>query len=171
MMSAVYWRSRKTQRLCRRNDRPSDDAEGTKRLQSLCRMTEPKFYRPTSAEGDKSSDRKAKEGCEIVFTIPKDRDVASRFSSAGAYDGAKGLGTFTEVDDAMKDHLKDPLGCTEKRAFMKREWTYRDSSGTEYGPYTWQELVTYGPGRSNRSGRRRSSGHRTLAVSRRRRGL
>ena len=26
---------------------------------------------------------------------------------------------------------------------MKREWTYRDSEGTEYGPYTWQELVTY----------------------------
>lgn len=126
-----------------KNDRPSDDAEGTKRLQSLCRMTEPKFYRPTSAEGDKSSDRKAKEGCEIVFTIPKDRDVACRFSPAGAYDGAAGLGTFTEVDDAMKDHLKDPLRCTEKRALMKREWTYRDSSGTEYGPYTWQELVTY----------------------------
>lgn len=31
---------------------------------------------------------------------------------------------------------------------MEREWIYRDSSGTEYGPYTWQELIKYaGEGR------------------------
>ena len=31
---------------------------------------------------------------------------------------------------------------------MEREWTYRDSAGTEYGPYTWQELIKYaGEGR------------------------
>jgi hypothetical protein len=43
----------------------------------------------------------------------------------------------------MEDPLKDPLRYTKKRAFVKREWTYRDSSGTEYGPYTWQELIRY----------------------------
>lgn len=26
---------------------------------------------------------------------------------------------------------------------MERNWTYRDPSGTEYGPYTWQEIVRY----------------------------
>ena len=26
---------------------------------------------------------------------------------------------------------------------MERNWTYQDASGTEYGPYTWDELVRY----------------------------
>lgn len=26
---------------------------------------------------------------------------------------------------------------------MERNWTYQDSKGTEYGPYTWEELVRY----------------------------
>ena len=26
---------------------------------------------------------------------------------------------------------------------MERDWTYQDASGTEHGPYTWEELVRY----------------------------
>ena len=69
--------------------------------------------------------------------------MVCRFSAAGACEGATALGTFTSEDDAVEAPLKDPLRDTKKRAFMKREWTYRDSSGKEYGPYTWQELIKY----------------------------
>jgi hypothetical protein len=72
-------------------------------------MTKPKYYYPTPAESGKSGYRKAREGFEIVFTMPKAKDVVCRFSARGTYEGATGLGTFTEEDDAMEDPLKDPL--------------------------------------------------------------
>ena len=91
------------------NDGPSNDAEGVKPLQSRFGMTEPNIIPPTAAESGKPGDRNPKEGCEIVFTMPKARDVVRRFSAGGACEGATALGTFTREDDAVEAPLKAPL--------------------------------------------------------------
>ena len=109
MAQQANWTAAPIVNFISKNDRLPDDAEGAKLLQSLSGMTEPRYFPPTPAEGGKPGYRKAREGFEIVFTMPKAKDVVCRFSAAGAYEGATGLGDFTEEDDAMEDPLKDPL--------------------------------------------------------------
>ena len=88
-----------------KNDRLPDEAEGAKLLQLLSGQTQPRYFPPTPAEDGNPSYRKTKEGFEIVFTVPKAKDVVCMFSAAGAYEGATGLGAFTEEDDAVEDPL------------------------------------------------------------------
>jgi hypothetical protein len=105
MAKQANWTAAPIVNFISKNDRLPDDAEGAKLLQSLSGMTEPRYSPPTPAEGGTPSYRKAEEGFEIVFTVPKAKDVVCMFSAAGAYEGATGLGTFTEEDDAMEDPL------------------------------------------------------------------
>ena len=109
MAQQANWTAAPIVNFISKNDRLPDDVEGAKLLQSLSGMTEPRYFPPTPAEGGKPGYRKTNEGFEIVFTMPKAKDVVCRFSAAGAYEGATGLGAFTEEDDAMEDPLKDPL--------------------------------------------------------------
>ena len=109
MAQQANWTAAPIVNVISKNDRLPDEAEGAKLLQSLSGMTEPKYFPPTPAEGGNPSYRKTKDGFEIVFNMPKAKDVICRFSAAGAYEGATGLGAFTEEDDAMEDPLKDPL--------------------------------------------------------------
>ena len=110
MAQQANWTAAPIVNFISKNNALPDEAEGAKLLQSLSGMTEPKYFPPTPAEGGKPGYRKTKDGFEIVFTMPEAKDVVCRFSAAGAYEGATGLGTFTEEDDAMEDPLKDPLG-------------------------------------------------------------
>ena len=105
MAQQANWTAAPIVNFISKNDRLPDDAEGAKLLQSLSGMTEPRYSPPTPAEGGTPGYRKAEEGFEIVFTVPKAKDVVCMFSAAGAYEGATGLGTFTEEDDAMEDPL------------------------------------------------------------------
>lgn len=89
------------------NGRTPDDAEGAKLLQSLTGMTQPKYFPPTPAEDGKPSYRKTKKGFEILFSVPEGKDVVCTFSAEGSYEGATGLGSFTEEDDAAENPLED----------------------------------------------------------------
>ena len=109
MAQQANWTAAPIVNFISKNDRLPDDAEGAKLLQTLTGQTQPKYFPPTPAENGKPSYRKTKEGFEIVFTVPKAKDVVCRFSAAGTYEGATGLGAFTEEDDAMENPLKDPL--------------------------------------------------------------
>ncbi|HAW95213.1 MAG: hypothetical protein CMJ33_03700 [Phycisphaerae bacterium] len=109
MAQQANWTAAPIVNFISKNDRLPDEAEGAKLLQSLSGMTEPKYFPPTPAEGGNPSYRKTNDGFEIVFTMPEAKDVVCRFSAAGVYEGATGLGAFTEEDDAMEDSLKDPL--------------------------------------------------------------
>ena len=90
-----------------KNNRLPDEAEGAKLLESLTNMAQPKYFPPAPAKDGKPGYRKTKEGFEIVFTVPKGKDVVCTFSEAGAYEGATGLGAFTEENDAAENPLED----------------------------------------------------------------
>lgn len=85
-----------------------DDAEGAKLLTAmLATKPRPDFFPPTPAAPDGNpSYRKTNNGFEIVFPGRDGKPVTCAFSSEGAYEGATGLGEFTEEDESVRDPLE-----------------------------------------------------------------
>ncbi len=86
---------------------PSNE-EGAKLLTAmLASKPRPDFFPPTpAAPGGNPSYQKTNNGFEIVFPGRDGKPVTCAFSSEGAYEGATGLGTFTEDDDLVNDPLE-----------------------------------------------------------------
>lgn len=86
---------------------PGND-EGAKLLASmLVSNPRPVFYPPTPAAPDGNpSYQNTNNGFEIVFPGRDKKPVVCSFTSEGAYEGATGLGEFTEDDNSVKDPLE-----------------------------------------------------------------
>jgi hypothetical protein len=90
------------------NGSPPDNAEGAKLMAAmLASKARPVFYPPTPAAPDGNpSYQKTNNGFEIVFPGRDKKPVVCSFTSEGAYEGATGLGEFTEDDNSVKDPLE-----------------------------------------------------------------
>lgn len=80
--------------------------EGNQLLAGLKNSPPPVFYPPTPATGNPTY-RISNNGFELVFPGADGKPVVCSFSSTGAYEGATGLGAFTDEQDSVEDPLKD----------------------------------------------------------------
>ena len=100
------WASGPIREYISKNGKVPSAEEGNKLLSALKNSPPPVFYPPTPAGTGNPSYRITNNGFELVFPGTDGKPVVCSFSSAGAYEGATGLGTFTDEQNSVENPLE-----------------------------------------------------------------
>ena len=100
------WASGPIRDYIKKNSKLPSMEEGNALLAGLKNSPPPVFYPPTPAGTGNPTYRIFNNGFELVFPGTEGKPVVCTFSSAGAYEGATGLGSFTAEQESVENPLK-----------------------------------------------------------------
>ena len=100
------WASSPIREFIKKNGALPSNQEGNTLLAGLKNSPPPVFYPPTPAGTGNPTYRISNNGFELVFPGTDGKPVVCTFSSAGAYEGATGLGAFTDEQQSVENPLK-----------------------------------------------------------------
>ena len=100
------WASGPIRDYIKKNSKLPSMEEGNALLAGLKNSPPPVFYPPTPAGTGNPTYRISNNGFELVFPGTEGKPVVCTFSSAGAYEGATGLGSFTAEQESVENPLK-----------------------------------------------------------------
>jgi hypothetical protein len=100
------WASGPIRGYIKKNSKLPSVEEGNALLAGLKNSPPPVFYPPTPAGTGNPTYRISNNGFELVFPGTEGKPVICSFSSAGAYEGATGLGSFTAEQESVENPLK-----------------------------------------------------------------
>ena len=101
------WASAPIRGYIQKNGKLPSVEEGNQLLAGLKNSPPPVFYPPTPAGTGNPTYRISNNGFELVFPGTDGKPVVCAFSNAGAYEGATGLGAFTDEQQSVNNPLKD----------------------------------------------------------------
>ena len=101
------WTSGPIRGYINKNDKVPSNEEGNQLLTDRKNSPPPVFYPPAPVGDGNPTYRISNNGFELVFPGTEGKPVVCRFSDAGAYEGATGLGAFTSEQNSVEDPLKD----------------------------------------------------------------
>lgn len=100
------WASSPIRGFINKNGKLPGNEEGNTLLAGLKNSPPPVFYPPTAAGTGNPTYRISNNGFELVFPGTDGKPVVCTFSSGGAYEGATGLGAFTDEKQSVENPLK-----------------------------------------------------------------